>query len=70
MIMYIIIIIMIIIINIHSDTWPCLYSSKAKQSVPMHICSMLCSDIDLKKITHSVIHVCCCSKEKKKNQIY
>lgn len=29
--------IMTIIINIHSVTWPCLYSSKAKQSVTMHV---------------------------------
>lgn len=29
---------------------------------------MLCSDIDLKNITHSVVHVCCCSKERRKKQ--
>lgn len=66
--------IMIIIINIHSVTWPCLYSSKAKQSVPMHVgyfpifapCSAATSIKKKQKNTHSIICVCCCSKEKKK----
>lgn len=64
----------IIIINIHSDIWPCLYSSKAKPSVRMHVgCSLIfapCSAATLvSKITHSVIHVCCSSKGKKKSNL-